>query len=41
MTVIHRRTFLQGTAALLAACAARPWPIATPEAADALYRRRS
>ena len=36
MTVINRRTFLQGTAALLAACAARQRPTATPEAADAL-----
>jgi membrane dipeptidase len=39
MTVIHRRTFLQGTAALLAACAARPRPTATPDTGDALYRR--
>jgi membrane dipeptidase len=39
MTVIHRRTFLQSTAALLAACAARPRPTASPDTADALYRR--
>ncbi len=39
MSVIHRRTFLHGTAALLAACAARSRPTTTDDAADALYRR--